>query len=133
MSLNLPLLWSLCSISKISNDLKKAIALAKNNIEKFHNSGIQDSQDLGAFKRIRDVALLEERSSIDISNEGEVIQNAIERYTNAYKLALDYFINCIIKDIDPSPTLIDGRNSLAIAEALTVSAQRSNKIKVKTK
>jgi predicted restriction endonuclease len=53
------------------------------DIEKFHDSGIQDSQDLETFERIRDIALLEERSPIDISNEGEVIQNAIERYTNA--------------------------------------------------
>jgi hypothetical protein len=52
------------------------------DIQKFHNS-IQDSQDLGAFKRIRDITLLEKRSPIDISNEGEVIQNAIKNYTKA--------------------------------------------------
>jgi myo-inositol 2-dehydrogenase/D-chiro-inositol 1-dehydrogenase len=79
----------------------------------------------------------EKTSVVEISSKGVLHDNYpfsfIERYTNAYKLALNYFIDCIIKDIDPEPTLIDGRNSLAIAEALTLSAKTSNKIKVKLK
>ena len=77
----------------------------------------------------------ENSNVVEISSRGILHDNYpysfIERYTNAYKLALNYFINCIIKNIDPSPTLIDGRNSLAIAEALTISAEKSIKIKVK--
>ena len=54
----------------------------------------------------------------------------IERYKDSYVKALDYFINCIINNKNPSPSLIDGRNSLAIAEALTLSSKNSRKINV---
>lgn len=53
------------------------------DIEKLHNRGIQDSQNLWSCKRIRDIALLEECPPVNISNEGEVIQNAVENYNRA--------------------------------------------------
>ena len=57
----------------------------------------------------------------------------IERYHDAYVNALNYFISCIKKNIKPIPSLVDGRNSLAIAEALTLSAKYSRKEKVSLK
>ena len=39
--------------------------------------------------------------------------------------------SCIIKNVNPTPGLLDGRNSLAIAEALSLSAKYSRKEKVK--
>ena len=54
----------------------------------------------------------------------------IERYEDSYIKALNYFVLCIQKNTQPIPTLLDGRNSLAIAEALTLSAKSSKKEKV---
>ena len=55
----------------------------------------------------------------------------MERYKDAYAEATQSFINSIIKNKNPSPSLIDGRNSLLIAEALTKSAKYGKKVKVK--
>ena len=70
----------------------------------------------------------------EVFSKGELSDNYpysfIERYKDSYVRAIDYFINCIIKNTNPYPNLLDGRNSLAIAEALTLSAKSSKKIKV---
>ena len=70
----------------------------------------------------------------EINSKSEVFDNYplsfIERYKESYVRAIDYFINCIIKNIKPYPGLLDGRNSLAIAQALTESARKSKPIKV---
>ena len=70
----------------------------------------------------------------EINSKSEVFDNYplsfIERYKESYVRAIDYFINCIIKNIKPYPGLLDGRNSLAIAQALTESAKKSKPIKV---
>ena len=75
------------------------------------------------------------KSSIQaINNKGEIHDiypySFIERYKESYVRAIDYFIDCIKNNKKPSPGLIDGRNSLAIAEALTESAKKSKSIKV---
>ena len=54
----------------------------------------------------------------------------MERYKDAYATATQSFINSIIKKNKPTPSLIDGRNSLLIAEALTKSARTGKKVKV---
>ena len=55
----------------------------------------------------------------------------MERYEEAYREAIQSFINFVINKSKPSPSLVDGRNSLVIAEALTKSAKLGKKIKVK--
>ena len=75
------------------------------------------------------------KSSIQsINHNGEIHDiypySFIERYKESYVRAIDYFIDCIKNNKKPSPGLIDGRNSLAIAEALTESAKKSKSIKV---
>lgn len=76
-------------------------------------------------------------SVTEVYSKGELSDNYpltfMERYQEAYVNALNYFINCIKKNTDPKPSLLDGRNSLAIAEALTLSAKNSKKINVKYK
>ena len=44
---------------------------------------IFNSQDLARFKKIEDLGLLTENRSNDVSNESEIVQNAIQRYTAA--------------------------------------------------
>ncbi|MBD1148056.1 Gfo/Idh/MocA family oxidoreductase [Pelagibacterales bacterium SAG-MED31] len=70
----------------------------------------------------------------EINSKSEVFDNYplsfIERYKESYVRAIDYFINCINKNIKPYPGLLDGRNSLAIAQALTESAKKSKTVKV---
>ena len=71
----------------------------------------------------------------EVNSKGEISDNYpysfIQRYKDSYVKALDYFINCINKNKKPYPSLLDGRNSLAIAQALTESAKKTKPIKVK--
>ena len=80
------------------------------------------------------LANVNQTSVTEVFSKGELSDNYpysfIERYKDSYVRAIDYFINCIIKNTNPYPNLLDGRNSLAIAEALTLSAKSSKKIKV---
>ena len=64
-------------------------------------------------------------------NKDKFSYHFMERYKDAYFAATESFINCIIKKSIPTPTLIDGRNSLIVAEALTKSAKLGKKIMVK--
>ena len=65
------------------------------------------------------------------NNKDKLTYHFMERYKDAYAEATQSFINSIIKNKNPSPSLIDGRNSLLIAEALTKSAKYEKKVKVK--
>ena len=64
-------------------------------------------------------------------NKDKFSYHFMERYKDAYFAATESFINCIVKKSIPTPTLIDGRNSLIVAEALTKSAKLGKKIMVK--
>ena len=64
-------------------------------------------------------------------NKDKFSYHFMERYKDAYFAATESFINCIVKKFIPTPTLIDGRNSLIVAEALTKSAKLGKKIMVK--
>ena len=64
-------------------------------------------------------------------NKDKFSYHFMERYKDAYFAATESFINCIVKKSIPMPTLIDGRNSLIVAEALTKSAKLGKKIMVK--
>ena len=70
----------------------------------------------------------------EVNSSSEVYDNYplsfIERYKDSYVRSIDYFINCIMKNKKPYPGLLDGRNSLAIAQALTDSAKKSMPVKV---
>ena len=70
----------------------------------------------------------------EVNSKGEIFDNYpysfIERYKDSYVRAIDYFIDCINKNRNPYPNLLDGRNSLAIAQALTESAKKSKRVKV---
>ena len=78
----------------------------------------------------------ENKTTVDLMSGTGVTKDVfpyhfIERYGEAYKEAIKSFINFVINKSTPSPSLIDGRNSLVIAEALTKSAKLGKKIKVK--
>ena len=64
------------------------------------------------------------------TNKDKLPYHFMERYKDAYAEATQSFINSIIKNKNPSPSLVDGRNSLLIAEALTKSAIYGKKVKV---
>ena len=64
------------------------------------------------------------------NNKDKLPYHFMERYKDAYAEATQSFINSIIKNKNPSPSLVDGRNSLLIAEALTKSAIYGKKVKV---
>ena len=64
-------------------------------------------------------------------NKDKFSYHFMERYKDAYFAATESFINSIVKKSIPTPTLIDGRNSLIVAEALTKSAKLGKKIMVK--
>jgi myo-inositol 2-dehydrogenase/D-chiro-inositol 1-dehydrogenase len=78
----------------------------------------------------------ENKTSVNLMSRTGVTKDVfphhfIERYEEAYRDAIKSFINFVINKSTPSPSLVDGRNSLVIAEALTKSAKLGKKIKVK--
>ena len=78
----------------------------------------------------------ENKTSVNLMSKTGVTKDVfpyhfMERYEEAYREAIQSFINFVINKSKPSPSLVDGRNSLVIAEALTKSAKLGKKIKVK--
>ena len=97
-------------------------------------SGFDQRIEVYCEKGNLNLSNVNQTSVTEVFSKGELSDkypySFIERYKDSYVRAIDYFINCIIKNTNPYPNLLDGRNSLAIAEALTLSAKSSKKIKV---
>ncbi len=53
---------------------------------------------------------------------GPYLNFFLERYTQAYRRELAHFAESIAAGVAPSPSLVDGREALAIADAATLSA-----------
>lgn len=54
----------------------------------------------------------------------------LERYAVAYRAELDHFIAAIRRGVAPSPSLVDGREALVLADAATVSAQTGAQVRL---
>ncbi len=112
---------------------KKGILCQLSNSRRF-SGGFDQRIEVYCNKGNLNLNNIKKSSIQEINNSGEIHDNYpysfIERYKDSYVRAIDYFIDCIKNNKQPSPGLIDGRNSLAIAEALTESAKKSKSIKV---
>lgn len=113
---------------------KKGILCQINNSRRL-SAGFDQRIEVYCKKGNLNLSNINRTSVTEVFSKGELFDkypfSFIQRYENAYILALNYFINCIIKNVNPTPGLLDGRNSLAIAEALSLSAKYSRKEKVK--
>ncbi|OJX96893.1 MAG: inositol 2-dehydrogenase [Micrococcales bacterium 73-15] len=61
---------------------------------------------------------------------GPYLDFFLERYAVAYRAELDHFLAAIGSGAAPSPTLVDGREALALAEAATVSARTGERVRL---
>ncbi|MDH2444889.1 Gfo/Idh/MocA family oxidoreductase [Amnibacterium sp. CER49] len=61
------------------------------------------------------------------------LHDFLERYAAAYAAELDAFITAIEAGVAPSPTLLDGREALALAEAATEAARTGRRVRVQSR
>ncbi|SDB96118.1 myo-inositol 2-dehydrogenase [Sanguibacter gelidistatuariae] len=61
---------------------------------------------------------------------GRYLDFFLERYTKAYAAELEHFVTSIRDGVAPSPSLADGREALALADAATLSANTGQPVKV---
>ena len=112
---------------------KKGILCQLSNSRRF-SGGFDQRIEVYCSKGNLNLKNVKKSSIKEINYNGEIHDNYpysfIERYKDSYVKAIDYFIDCINKNKKPLPGLLDGRNSLAVAEALTESARKSKSIRV---
>lgn len=63
---------------------------------------------------------------------GSYLDFFLQRYAEAYRAEIDHFVRSISAGVAPSPTLLDGREALVLADAATVSATTGTRTPVPT-
>ncbi|HUX69449.1 MAG TPA: inositol 2-dehydrogenase [Cellulomonadaceae bacterium] len=61
---------------------------------------------------------------------GPYLDFFLQRYAMAYRAELDHFVTSVVRGTAPSPSLVDGREALVLADAATVSATSGQPVRV---
>ncbi|QTE30084.1 inositol 2-dehydrogenase [Pengzhenrongella sicca] len=64
------------------------------------------------------------------SADGPYLDFFLQRYADAYRLELSEFIDCVTAGAAPSPSILDGRAALILADAATLSARTGETVAV---
>lgn len=86
---------------------------------------------LGSLRAENHTATRVHRFGRDVSGAaGPFLDFFLQRYTEAYAAELDHFVTSILGGKAPSPTLLDGRAALVLADAATVSATTGEAVRI---
>jgi len=61
---------------------------------------------------------------------GPYLDFFLRRYSEAYRAELDHFVTSMVQGTAPSPSLVDGREALVLADAATLSATTGQPVKI---
>ena len=61
---------------------------------------------------------------------GPYLDFFLQRYADAYRIELSHFIDSVTRDVAPSPSILDGRAALILADAATLSATTGERVTV---
>jgi myo-inositol 2-dehydrogenase/D-chiro-inositol 1-dehydrogenase len=64
------------------------------------------------------------------SANGPYLDFFLQRYADAYRIELSHFIDSVTRDVAPSPSILDGRAALILADAATLSATTGERVAV---
>jgi len=66
------------------------------------------------------------------SADGPYLDFFLQRYADAYRIELSHFIDSVTTGIAPSPSILDGREALVLADAATRSATTGERVSIGT-
>ncbi|WP_263732209.1 inositol 2-dehydrogenase [Cellulomonas sp. SG140] len=61
---------------------------------------------------------------------GPYLDFFLQRYAQAYRAELDHFVRSVVAGTSPSPSLLDGREALVLADAATLSATKGQPVRI---
>lgn len=64
------------------------------------------------------------------SANGPYLGFFLQRYADAYRIELSHFIDSVTRGVAPSPSILDGRAALVLADAATLSATTGERVAV---
>lgn len=64
------------------------------------------------------------------SANGPYLDFFLQRYADAYRIELSHFIDSVTRGVAPSPSILDGRAALVLADAATLSATTGERVAV---
>jgi myo-inositol 2-dehydrogenase/D-chiro-inositol 1-dehydrogenase len=64
------------------------------------------------------------------SADGPYLDFFIQRYADAYRIELSHFIDSVVSGTAPSPSIVDGRAALVLADAATRSARTGERVTI---